>query len=74
VRRISGAYRDDVFVNVIPVDVVQVTVMKIINLAVMADCRMPAIRAMLVGMVWMLLFSTGGHGSLPLFACNPIGD
>ena len=73
-RRISGAYRDDVFVNVIPVDVVQVTVMKIINLAVMADCRMPAIRAMLVGMVWMLLFSTGGHGSLPLFVCIPIGD
>ena len=71
---ISGVYRNDVFVNVILVNVVQVTVMKIVNMAVMADRRMPAIRAMLVGMVWMLLFSTGGHGSLPLFACNPIGD
>jgi hypothetical protein len=71
---ICGAYRDDMFVNVIPVDVVQVTVIKIVNMAVMAGRRMPAIRAMLVGMVWMLLFSTGGHGSLPLFVCNPIGD
>jgi hypothetical protein len=52
----------------------QVTVTKIVNMAVMADRRMPAIRAMLVGMVRMLLFSTGRHDSLPLFFCNPIGD
>ena len=55
-------------------DVVQVTVMKVVNMAVMADRCMPAIRAMLVGMVWMLLFSTSGHASLSLFVCNPIGD
>ena len=54
---ISGVYRNDVFVNVILVNVVQVTVMKIVNMAVMADRRMPAIRAMLVGMVWMMLYS-----------------
>jgi hypothetical protein len=73
-HRISGAYRDGVFVNVVLVDVVQVTVMKVVNMAVMADRCMPAIRAMLVGMVWMLLFSTSGHASLSLFVCNPIGD
>jgi hypothetical protein len=60
-HRISGAYRDDVFVNVVLVDVVQVTVMKVVNMAVMADRCMPAIRAMLVGMVGMLLFSASGH-------------
>jgi hypothetical protein len=45
------------FVNVILVDVVQVTVMKVVNMTIMVDRRMPAIRAMLVGMAGMLLFS-----------------
>jgi hypothetical protein len=63
VRRIGVAYRDNVFVNVIRVDVVQVAVMKIVKMALMADRCMPAVRAMLVRMVGMPRRITGS-GSL----------
>jgi hypothetical protein len=48
-------------VNMIPVHVVQMAVMKIVNMAVMANSRMPAVRAMLVDMVGMLPLGAGGH-------------
>ena len=36
-------------------------VMKIVNMAVMANPRVPAVRAMLVGMVRMVLVGAGDH-------------
>jgi hypothetical protein len=65
------------FVNVISVHVVEMAIMKIINMPVMANRRVPAVRAMLVGMVGMVFLGAGDHeiplplvcdrGSLPLF-------
>jgi hypothetical protein len=45
----------------IPMHVVQMTVMQIIDMAVMTNRRMTAVGAMLVGMVGMVVFGTGGH-------------
>jgi hypothetical protein len=39
------------FVNVIPVHVVEMTVMKIVNMGIMANSRVPTVRAVLVDMV-----------------------
>ena len=63
---VRGADRDDMLVNMIPVHVVQMAVMKIVNMAVMANSRMPAVRAMLVDMVGMLPLGAGGHEILLL--------
>jgi hypothetical protein len=53
--------RDDVLVDVILVHVMQMPVVKVIDVALMAYRRMPAVRAMLVGMVRMMLLGAGGH-------------
>jgi hypothetical protein len=66
VHGVRGADRDDMLVNMIPVHVVQMAVMKIVNMAVMANSRMPAVRAMLVDMVGMLPLGAGGHEILLL--------
>src|SRR3984893_6719675 len=58
VHGVRGADRDDMLVNMIPVHVVQ--------MAVMANSRMPAVRAMLVDMVGMLPLGAGGHEILLL--------
>jgi len=65
VHGIRGADRDDMLVNMIPVHVVEMAVMKIVNMAVMANRRVPAVRAMLVGMVGMVLLGAGDH-EIPL--------
>ena len=62
---IRGADRDDMLVNMIPVHVVEMAIMKIINMPVMANRRVPAVRAMLVGMVGMVLLCAGDH-EIPL--------
>jgi hypothetical protein len=54
VHGIRGADRDDMLVNMIPVHVVEMAVIKIVNMAVMANSRLPPVRAMLVGMVGQL--------------------
>ena len=51
---VHGADRDNVFVNVIRVHVVEMAVMKMVKMAVMANSLVPAVRAMLVGMVGMV--------------------
>jgi hypothetical protein len=42
------------FVNVIPVHVVEMTVMKIVSMGIMANSRVPTVRAVLVDMVGMV--------------------
>ena len=58
---VRRADREDMFVNMIPVHVVQMTVMNIVNVAIMTDRRMAAGRSVLMGMVGMVLLGTGGH-------------
>jgi hypothetical protein len=58
---VCGADRDDMLVNVICVHVVEMAIMKIVNMVVMANRHVPAVRAMLVGMVGMVLFGEGDH-------------
>jgi hypothetical protein len=54
VHGVRGADRDDMLVDMIPVHVVEMAVMKIVNMAVMANGRVSAVRAMLVDMVGMV--------------------
>jgi hypothetical protein len=72
VHGICGADRDDMFVDMIPVHVVEMAVMKIVNMGVMANSRVPTVRAMLVGMVGMVRLGAGDH-EIPLpLVCNPV--
>jgi hypothetical protein len=73
VRGICGADRDDMFVNVIPVHVVEMAVMKIVNMGVMANSRVATIRAMLVDMVGMVRLGAGHH-EIPLPLCLQSGS
>jgi hypothetical protein len=60
------------FVDMIPVHVVEMAVMKIVNMGVMANSRVPTVRAMLVGMVGMVRLGAGDH-EIPLpLVCNPV--
>ncbi len=61
---VRGADFDDMLVDMISVDVVQMTVMKIIDMAVVPNGFVSAMRAMLVGMIAMVIGGTTGHGSL----------
>jgi hypothetical protein len=58
---ICRADRDDMFVHVIPVQMVEMAVVKIVHVAVMANRRVPAMRAMLVSVVGMVLLGACGH-------------
>ena len=46
---ICGVDRDDMFVHVVLVHVVEMAVVKVVHMAVMANRSVPAVRAMLVG-------------------------
>ena len=52
---VGTGYTDGVLVNVIAVGVMQVPVVKVINVAIMGDGRMPAIWAMGMRVVWVLV-------------------
>lgn len=58
---IVGVDRDGVLIDMILVRVMKVAIMEIIDVAVMADRRMPTVGTMLVGMVGMMLLGAGGH-------------
>jgi hypothetical protein len=49
------------FLNMIPVHMVEMAVMKIVNMAFMANGRVPAVRAVLVGMFGTVPLRMGGH-------------
>jgi hypothetical protein len=59
--RICGIDRDDMFVHVILVHMVEMAVVKIIHVAVMANRGVPAFRAMLMSVVGMVLLGACGH-------------
>jgi hypothetical protein len=58
---IAGIDGDDVLVHVIPVHVVQMSVMQIVDMALMAHGRVAAVEAMLVRMIAVLLIVAAGH-------------
>ena len=55
---------DDMFVDVMLMHMVKVAVVKIVDMAIMAYRGMSAVRAVLMGMVGMMLFGTSGHDFL----------
>ena len=61
VHGICGADRDDMFVHVILVHMMEMAVVKIIQMAVMANRGVPAFRAMLMSVVGMVFLGACGH-------------
>jgi hypothetical protein len=53
------------FVDVILVHMVEVAVVKIVDMAIMAYGGMSTVRAVLMGMVGMMLFGASGHDFSP---------
>jgi hypothetical protein len=66
VHRVCRADRDDMFVDMVAVHMVQMAIMQIIDMAVMANRRMPTVRAMRMDMIGMVLLGAGGHRYLLL--------
>jgi hypothetical protein len=58
---IRGVVHNDMFVDVIVVHMVEMAVVKIIHVALMANCRVPAIRTMLMRVVGVVFLGTCGH-------------
>jgi choline-glycine betaine transporter len=61
VHRIGAIDRDDMFVDVILVHVVEMAIVQIVHVAVMANRGVPACRAMLVSVVGMVFLGAVGH-------------
>jgi hypothetical protein len=53
------------FVHMILVHMVEMTIVKVVHMPVMANRRVPAIRAMAVGVVCMVLLGASGHRHAP---------
>jgi hypothetical protein len=62
---ICGVNRDGMFVDVVPVHMVEMTVVKIIYMAVVANRRVPAFGAMVMRVVGMMFFGASGHCDAP---------
>ena len=58
---VCGVDRDDVFVHVIPMHMVQMAAVKIIDMALVANRGVSAIGAMLMGVVGVVLLRACGH-------------
>jgi hypothetical protein len=53
---------DHVFVDVIPMHVIQMTIVDVVYVAVMAHSSVSAVRTVLMRVTRMMLLVTGGHG------------
>ncbi|MDT3722385.1 hypothetical protein [Pseudomonas oryzihabitans] len=60
---IGGANGDDVFVDVIAMHVVQVTIVKIVDVPVMLDGGVSAIRPMLMAVIGVMLVAATAHAT-----------
>src|SRR5882757_4108773 len=58
---ICGADRDDMLVHVVLMHVVEMAVVKVVHMAIMANRSVPAVRAMLMGVIGMMLLGAGRH-------------
>jgi len=57
--RVGGADGNHVFIDMIAVREVQVAIVQVIDVVIVTDGGMAAVRAVLMGVVWMLV--TSGH-------------
>jgi hypothetical protein len=62
---IGGSYRDNVFIHMVLVHVVEMAIMEIIDMAVMEYRCMTTVGTMLVSMVGMMFLGAVGHSALP---------
>jgi hypothetical protein len=60
-RRICCADRDDMFIHVILVHVVEMAIVQIVHMTVVANRSVSAVRAMLVSVVGVVSLGTCGH-------------
>jgi hypothetical protein len=60
-RGICATDRNDMFVDVVLVHVVEMAIVQIVDVAVMANRGVPTIRAMLMRMVGVVFLGTSGH-------------
>jgi hypothetical protein len=63
-RRICVADLESMLVNMTLMHVVQMTIVKVVHVALMAHSRVPAAWTMLVGMIRMMRLVAGRHGLL----------
>jgi hypothetical protein len=61
-QRVGVANFDHVFVDVISMHVMQMTIVQIVDMAVMAHSRVPTVRTMLMCVIMMTRLSAGSHG------------
>jgi hypothetical protein len=61
---IGVADLDNMFVGMIPMHMMQVTIMEVIHVGMMAHSRVSAARTMLVSVIRMMLLVGEGHGLL----------
>jgi hypothetical protein len=66
--------RDGMLINVTLVRVMQVAIMKIIDMIVVPDRRMPAVATMHVAMVDMMLLGASSHGLFPYLVFSSSGN
>jgi hypothetical protein len=69
-RRVAGANWEDVLVDMIPMHVVQMSIVQIINVAFMSNGRVPAVGTMFMRMVGMVLLGAGAHGNVLFLAAG----
>jgi hypothetical protein len=63
-RRVCLADRQHMLIDVVDMHVVQVAVMQIVDVSIVAERGMPAIRVVLVMVIGVVQFVAGGHGLL----------
>ena len=68
--RIGPCYVNYMFIDVVPVRVVQVSIVQIVDMPIMHDTYMAALRAMRMGMIFVLWQGTIGHLRSPLKDMN----
>jgi methionine synthase I (cobalamin-dependent) len=64
VHGICGIDCNNMFVDMVLVHMVEMTIMKVIYMAVMPNCSVPAARAVLMGVVGMTLLNASSHDFL----------
>jgi hypothetical protein len=64
VHGICGIDCNNMFVDMVLVHMVEMTIMKVIYMAVMPNCSVPAARAVLMGVVGMTLLNASSHDLL----------
>lgn len=72
-HRIGSVDRYGVLVNMIAVHMVHMAIMQIVDMPIVPNRRVPAVRPMLVRVVVVMLLGTGRHGR-PFLVCHKPGS